>query len=61
MPNADLRTFILNSGLRMYEVAEILGIADTSLSRKLRKELKATEKIEILNKIKAGGKDADRT
>ena len=45
----------------MYEVAEILGIADTSLSRKLRKELKATEKIEIINKIKAGGKDADRT
>ena len=42
--NMDIRKYALAKGVRLWEVAEKLGIAEGSLSRKLRKELPRTEK-----------------
>ena len=39
MSNEALRRFAAGNGVKLWQVAEALGIADTSLTRKLRKEL----------------------
>jgi hypothetical protein len=45
--NSDTKQLIRHSGHRFYEVAEKLGIADTTFSRKLRHELSAEDKAKI--------------
>ena len=47
--NAEIRRAIGAAGLRQWEVADALGILDSVLSRKLRKELKDDEKKRILS------------
>ena len=47
MLNADIRKTAQESGVRLWEVAERLGIADSTFSRKLRRELPETEKQRI--------------
>lgn len=47
MANKDIRAMAICSGVKLWQVAEILGITDTSLSRKLRKELCTEEKERI--------------
>lgn len=47
--NKEVREAIRNSGLKFWEVAEILGVGDATFSRKLRKEMSTTEKNKILN------------
>ena len=42
----------MEAGLKNYQLAELLGITETSLSRKLRNELPSDEKEKILNVIK---------
>lgn len=49
--NAEIRRAIGAAGLRQWEVADALGILDSVLSRKLRKELKDDEKKRILSVI----------
>ena len=49
MANLDVRAAAVSSGVRLWRVAEELGIADASLSRKLRRELPPEEKERILN------------
>ena len=49
--NKELRAYALEKDIALYEIAEALGIARTSLSRKLRKELKPCEKYGILKII----------
>lgn len=39
MANLDIRAAAVSAGVRLWRVADALGIADASLSRKLRKEL----------------------
>lgn len=51
MPNEDVRVKIISSGLKMWQVADALGIQDGSLSRKLRKELSYEEKEKIFAAI----------
>ena len=48
MKNKDIRLAALNCGVKLWQIAERLGIADCSLSRKLRKELSQEEKERIL-------------
>lgn len=47
MLNADIRKTAQESGVRLWEVAERLGIADSTFSRKLRHELPDAEKQRI--------------
>lgn len=47
MTNQDIRRTAAGSGVKLWQIAEALGIADCSLSRKLRRELPAQEKEKI--------------
>lgn len=58
--NQDLRNQIQGSGVFMYEVAEMLGVHEGTLSRMLRKDLTPRERARIIaaleevKKTKAG-------
>ena len=49
--NFDIKERALKKGVCLWEVAEVIGIADTSMSRKLRRELPDSEKQEIFKII----------
>lgn len=51
MKNLDIRIAIKHSRFKQYEIADQLNIAETSLCRKLRKELNDEEKKQILQAI----------
>ena len=51
MANSEVRIQLAITGVKQYQVADCLGIADTSFSRKLRKELPKNEKNRILEII----------
>lgn len=48
MLNQDIRRAAAGAGIKLWQVADALGIADCSLSRKLRRELPAAEKEKIM-------------
>ena len=48
MRNVEIRRTAKESGVHLWEVAEALGIADATFSRRLRRELPEAEKGEIL-------------
>lgn len=52
MANQDIRRTAAGSGVKLWQIAEALGIADCNLSRKLRKELSGEEKDRIFAIIK---------
>ena len=52
MMNQDIRRTAAGAGVKLWQIAEALGIADCSLSRKLRKELPAEEKEKIFGIIR---------
>lgn len=52
MVNQDIRRTAAGAGVKLWQIAEALGIADCSLSRKLRKELPAEEKERIFGIIR---------
>ena len=54
MKNIEIRMAIMRAGIKNYQLAELLGITETSLSRKLRNELSLEEKEMILEVIKKG-------
>lgn len=49
--NRDIRMAAADAGLYLWEVAESLGIADGTLSRKLRNEMSQDEKETVLQAI----------
>ena len=54
MANQDIRQYAKKAGVRLWEVAEFLGISDPTMKRKLRNELPETEKaklFEIIDKL----------
>lgn len=51
MANQDVRRTAAGAGVKLWQIAEALGIADCSLSRKLRRELSAEEKEKIFGII----------
>ena len=52
MCNIDVRRAAAGSGVRLWQVADALGIADAQLSRKLRKELPDEEKQKIFEIVR---------
>lgn len=50
--NTEIRTFAKASRVRLWQIAEALGMQDSAFSRKLRKELPKEEKEQILCIIK---------
>lgn len=53
MKNQDIRNAAAGAGIRLWQIAEALGIADCNFSRKLRRELSESEKQRILDIIRA--------
>ncbi len=51
MANYDIKRAAAGAGVKLWQIAEALGIADCSLSRKLRKELSGEEKKRIIQII----------
>lgn len=51
MTNRDVRLAAAGAGVRLWQVAEMLGITEFTLSRRLRHELSASDKQEIMNAI----------
>ena len=49
--NDDIRYAAKKAGVTLWAVAERLGIADTTFSRKLRKELPQAEKDRVMQAI----------
>ena len=47
MANEKLKNEAYGAGIKLWELASAMGIADCSLSRKLRRELPEDEKAEI--------------
>lgn len=58
MYNQDIRRTAAGAGVKLWQIAEALGIADCSLSRKLRRELPAEEKRRIFAIIDRLAKEA---
>ena len=58
MTNQDIRRTAAGAGVRLWQIAEALGIADCSLSRKLRRELPPEEKQKIFSIIRELSKEA---
>ena len=57
MANLDIRAAAVSHGVRLWRIAEELGIADASVSRKLRKELREEEKEQMMTLIERLSKD----
>ena len=53
MCNTDIRNAAGSCGLKLWQVAEAIGLTDSSFSRKLRKELSPEEKQRILHAIES--------
>lgn len=56
MNNVDIRQTAKNSGVKLWQIADSLGIADSNFSKKLRRELPDEEKqkiFEIIREISA--------
>lgn len=51
--NSIVRKTIIKSGHAQWEVAQMLGYGESAFSRKLRTELTAKEKRDLVGKIKA--------
>ena len=49
MMNQDIRQTAASAGVKLWQIAEALGIADCNFSRKLRRELPAEEKEKIFS------------
>lgn len=47
MSNQDIRRTAAGAGVKLWQIADALGMADCSFSRKLRKELSQDQKAEI--------------
>ena len=58
MNNIAIRMSLMEVGMKNYQLAELLGITETALSRKLRKELPEEEQRRIMAIIKENGKGA---
>lgn len=53
MQNQDIRRAAAGAGVKLWQVAEALGIADTTFCRRLRHELPPEEKERIFSAIRS--------
>ena len=58
MQNADIRTAAKNADVKLWQIADKLGINDGNFSRRLRRELPQEEKEKIFGIIAALTKEA---
>lgn len=58
MKNQDIRQAAAGAGLRLWQIADALGIADCNFSRRLRRELPPEEKEKIFSIIQELAKEA---
>lgn len=56
MANEAIRQAAKENGLRLWEVAEILGVTDSTFSRKLRHELPSEQKQHIVDAIESAAR-----
>ncbi len=47
MQNEDIRRAAAGAGVKLWQIAEAMGMADSSLSRKLRRELADEDKARV--------------
>lgn len=62
MANVDVKLIAAGKGVKLWQIADRLGIVDCSFSRKLRKELPQEEKehiLQIIAQIAEGGETHD--
>lgn len=59
MHNKDIRRTAAWAGVKLWQIANALGIADCSFSRKLRKELSQEEKEKIFSIIRELSKEVN--
>ena len=60
MTNTKVRIKMIESGIKQWELARLLDISESALSRKLRDELPEEEQDRICNLIeKSGGEHSD--
>ena len=59
MRNLDVRRAAAGAGVKLWQIAEAMGMADSSLSRKLRRELPESEKAEIFRIVERLGREAN--
>ena len=57
MKNVEIRSAYMLAGIKQWQLAEAMGISETHLSRKLRKELPQEEKQNILEIIERLSKE----
>ena len=50
--NQDIRAIAKDNGVKLWEIAEVIGITDGNFSRRLRRELSAESKAQIIGIIK---------
>lgn len=59
MSNADIREAATKSGVKLWQIADAIGIADGTFSRKIRKELPQEEKNRIFSIIEQLSQEAN--
>jgi len=59
MNNAKVRIKMIESGLKQWELARLLGMGESVLSRRLRDELPEDEQDRIVALIETAGGEAD--
>ncbi len=59
MSNQDIRCMATEAGIKLWQIADALGIADCNFSRKLRKELPQDEKKKIFSIIRQLAKEVN--
>lgn len=52
MQNQDIRRAAAGAGVKLWQIAEAMHMADSSLSRKLRRELPPEEKAQVFAVIR---------
>ncbi len=52
MKNKRIRDAAKSAGVKLWEIAEVLGITDGNFSRKLRRELSGEEQTQIIGIIR---------
>jgi len=59
MKNQDIRNKAAGAGVKLWQIADAIGIGDTTLCRRMRKELPEGEKIKSFAVIDELAKEVD--
>lgn len=59
MTNQEIRRAAASAGVRLWQIADALGLSDSSFSRKLRKEFPQDEREKIISIIERLSQEVD--